>query len=163
VFLQREAERGELEKKHENNQQARDILEKYYVEFNRLRQNGFIGQLGQQRLILGRRLEDLKQARLLPFLNYKISGWRDYPLDKLPADFKVSEFTIELRLGLLHEGELLRFLDLLDGSEVPGLFNVKSCRLNQAKNTGPEINLYADCIALWYTVDVDKAKATVKP
>jgi len=162
---QREHERQELENKHAQNAQAKEILEQYFVAFEQLQQRNFIGEAQQQRLTLGLYLERLKQRKTVPNLDYKIHEQRVYTPDNLslPKDFQVYETSVDLRLDLLHEGELLEFISLLENQEMPGLLNVVSCALAQATSQTAEINLHTDCMALWYTVTVNREQEAAPP
>jgi hypothetical protein len=68
---------------------------------------------------------------------------------------------MKIRLPLLHEGDLLRFLDTLKRQQV-GLFLVDQCALDRVNQAGGspryQPNLVAECTLTWITLPEDGGK-----
>jgi hypothetical protein len=72
--------------------------------------------------------------------------------------------SLRLRLSLVHEGELVQFLEQLQAT-APGLMWVRYCTLESRERQGRSrfspntANLDADCLVTWFTVRTQAATA----
>ena len=133
------------------------IIENAYPEFVRLFNGGILGH--ELRLSW---IEALRRADAtigLPALDYRINSQTVYeppfPVNLGAFDIRVSE--MNLSVGLLHEGDLIKLLSALD-TNADGLYSVSRCeavRVNEfdvQDRTQP--NIKADCVLEWFTVEL---------
>ncbi len=77
------------------------------------------------------------------------------------AGIELRQSVMKIRLPLLHEGDLLRFLDTLKRQQV-GLFLVNQCVLDRINQSGGspryQPNLTAECTLTWLTLSEDSGK-----
>lgn len=131
------------------------LIEAYLPKYRALREQGIIGD--EQRLSWVEALGDASARIKLPSLSYEISPRRPYAPD-LPLDtgaFQVYASEMNLRIGLLHEGDLPALLQMLDRNAT-GLYSVSECRLSRNADTfrlAPMAeNVTAQCTLRWYTI-----------
>ncbi|MBI2801204.1 MAG: hypothetical protein HYX63_13155 [Gammaproteobacteria bacterium] len=132
------------------------VIAERYPRFVELYARGVIGD--EHRLSWIETLRRVSQRIGLPSLDYKLDAQRLYtppnPLDSGPFDIRVSE--MHLTLGLLHEGDLVRFVSDLE-HDAEGLFHLERCDFTRAE-TRPETaasgaaRLTAACVLKWYTL-----------
>ena len=139
--------------------EEKNTIARYLGDYRRLRQEGFIGT--------ERRIDWLdaltaanRHARLLG-TEYSIDAQQPYPGELHESvRMQLRQSSMKLRLALLHEGDLARFLDHL-ASQHAGLFSVNDCDLqrisrpDQGADTaapGDQPNLQAECRLVWYTL-----------
>jgi hypothetical protein len=138
-------------------QQLREMINRFQV----LTARGIIGP--EQRLdwveILGR----IKGARRIPRIDYDFAPQRPVTADILPSDkvpgFRFMASQMRLSMRLLHEGDLLGFIDDLRRT-APALIQIRSCSIDRiSPNTveRPADNLLtSECILEWITVKEEK-------
>ena len=137
-------------------EQERAIAD-YYPRFVALYRQGVIGD--EHRLSWVEALRGAGSALALPELSYEIGAQTlyapDFPLDNGPFDVRVSEMA--LSLGLVHEGDLMRLLGMLE-ARAEGLFSVRACQLvrvsRAASAVGVGANLRAECTLDWFTLEL---------
>lgn len=131
------------------------IIAEHYPAFVELRRRGVIGK--EHRLSW---VETLNEAgKALPELSYRIDAQAPFvpgfPVGLGAFDINASE--MQLSLGLLHEGDLVRLLDDLNRN-ARGLYSVASCELARDEFGSvldpAAANLRAECLLEWYTVDL---------
>ncbi len=133
------------------------IIEEFYPEFVRLYRAGLLG--AEQRLSWLETLRGAGQAIKIPELNYKLDAQRemqvDYTLSLGGYSLYVSAMT--LSLGLLHEGDLLQLLNILD-RDARGQYTIRDCNFRRAATEfelDPQrANVRADCTLEWLTLDL---------
>ena len=153
----------ELEQQQQQLQDARSRLQKsgdekekivrYIDRYRYLQQLGFIGDEQRINWIDGLRLAN--QQMQLFGVDYQIGTQESYPyaneLD--PGQLVLHQSVMKISFGLLHEGDLMRFITTLSG-ERAGIFSVRQCLITRA-DTGGSIryqpNLHADCQLSWIT------------
>ena len=129
--------------------------------FNELRAAGIIGE--EQRLEWVERIKAIKAARRLYDVQYEISPQHVIDAAVAPGasgSFDFFSSNMRLRMPLLHEEDLVRFLDDLQGS-VRAYVRPESCSVervgrSQAEETGAQLK--AQCVLDWITVRERKAK-----
>jgi len=128
----------------------RRYVDRYHERYRQFHALGFVGQESRLEWIHALRVatEDLT----LPSLSYAIAPQLDViaPVQAVLAgdDIAINVSRLELEMGLVHELDLLRFIDGLERS-APGLMRVQGCRLDwQQQPDVPlkvEANLQAGC------------------
>lgn len=135
-------------------------IEKHYPMFVELYKRGVIGD--EHRLSWVEALRGAASELGLPALSYEVEAQKiyapDYPLNTGAFDVRVSR--MDLTLGLLHEGDLDRLLQLI-GRRAEGLFSVRECTMSRAPTgagglAGPHLN--AECVLEWYTLELRGSK-----
>ena len=137
------------------------IIRDFYPEFVRLYNEGLVGQ--ERRLSWIETLRAAGDAIGVPAIGYKIEARHavvpDFPLDL--ASYSLDASTMKLTLGLLHEGDLLQLLQMLE-RDARGHFTVRECALSRAREelTGDPTaaNINADCTLEWLTLNLSSGK-----
>lgn len=148
---------------HNSLTDARDDQENmaaYSDEYALLQQYNIIGD--DRRLDWIEGLKNLRQQNLVADFRYTIVPQRLYtpqpPIDSGNFDIRYSE--MNLSFNLLHEGQLLEFLDALR-NRVKGWYQLEGCTLlrTASANEGEEVatpnaltNLTAECKGGWITL-----------
>lgn len=131
-------------------------IKKYYPRFLELYHGGIIGH--EERLNWIEVLRDAGERLRIPSLSYEIRSQAvhapSFPLDLGRYQLFSSQMTLSLQS--LHEGDLLRVLQLLD-AKAQGLYSMQSCRMNkvtQAVDTGSAdtANVSIQCVLNWFTI-----------
>jgi hypothetical protein len=123
--------------------------------FNSLQQRGVIGE--EQRLEWVELLGGIRDNRRLPDLQYEIEPQR--PLPAAPGSssgFSFFASSMKVQLRLLHEEDLLRFLDDLR-RQARALIRIDSCNLSRLPRgsdteSGASAQLQAECEIDWITL-----------
>ncbi len=128
----------------------RRLVDRYHRRYNALRDLGFVGE--ERRLDWLETLRVTTEDLVLPRVNYAIEPQLQViaPTDSILADGQVQIRLSHLRLemGLLHEVDLLRFIDQIQ-EQAPGLIKIDACSLIR-NNVGSvlkanQVNLQATC------------------
>ena len=132
-----------------------DIIATYLPRYSSLEEEGIIGR--ERRLDWIDVLRETARKVQLPNLEYALDAQRPFDVG---VDLKVGEYgvyasTMNLNLGLLHEGDLVRFFALFRDS-APGLFGVTECDLERRSETpsnNPQArNVTASCELKFITI-----------
>lgn len=133
------------------------IIEQFYPEFVRLFRAGLLGQ--ERRLSWLETLRAAGEAIKIPELTYKLDAQREMQPDYYMSlgSYGVYVSAMNLSLGLLHEGDLLRLLNSLERDAL-GQYSVRDCAFRASGGelvieTG-KANIHADCTLEWLTVDL---------
>jgi hypothetical protein len=140
----------------------REAILRYLPAYQRLHQQGFVGT--EQRINW---LEGLRTANRLAGLfgvTYQLEPQK--PFTVVGADNPISQHLrqsqMKLTLGLVHEGDLMRFFRALAAQQT-GLFMLTGCALDRAGgNDAPaprQANLSAACELSWLTIEPGKDKS----
>jgi hypothetical protein len=131
-------------------------IKKYYPRFLELYHGGVIGR--EERLNWIETLRDAGERLRIPSLNYEISsqGVHAPAFPVTLGRYQLYGSAMTLNLQALHEGDLLRLLQLLD-TRAAGHYSLQSCRigkLGQALNTltAERPNLGVQCELTWFTI-----------
>lgn len=127
------------------------------ARFNDLSGRGVIGE--EQRLDWIEQVRRIKEARKLLDVNYEIAPQQTLDTGILPGSSGSYTFftsTMQLRMKLLHEDDLLNFLSDLRGT-ARAYLRVRRCDVERlprssADNRGIPPQLGADCIIDWVTI-----------
>lgn len=118
------------------------------------------GHIGpERRLDWMERIAEVRQARRLFEFRYEFAPQRalgELPQGKVADGFEFMASAMKLQMPLLHEDDLLGFLDDL-ARTVPALLQVRECRIGRlaqgaASIAGPAPRLTADCSIDWITL-----------
>jgi hypothetical protein len=132
----------------------KQLIVRYLGDYRRLEKMGFVGEEQRINWLDGLRLAN-QQAQLFG-VNYLVSAQHPYPhaseLD--PGQLVLRESLMRISFRLLHEGDLMRFLETLAKQGV-GVFAVNQCILSRISTGGTirfQPNLNAECELAWITV-----------
>lgn len=138
-------------------QELRDKITRYEI----LKQRGIVG--AEQRLDWIELINRIKTTRRIPKLDYDFAPQRKIDAALLPegaeaGGMRLMSSQMHLRLSLLHEGELLGFLDDLR-TTAPALIQVRACTLTRSlpdpadsAQHGIRPQLKAECTVEWITL-----------
>jgi hypothetical protein len=150
----------EARERHERSGLERQAIQEYLPGYRSLQQEGLVGEEQRIEWIESLRAAN-KQAGLFG-VAYQIEARKPFSLaglDSVAAQY-VHQTPMKLSFGVVHEGDLMRFLETL-GTQKSGLFLIKRCaisRLARNDNPGPrQANLNAECDLAWLTIDPPKA------
>lgn len=132
-------------------QQDEARIRQGFEHFNELASRKVIGP--ERRLDWIRAINDTARQLELPAPVYRIAPQIQLKSDGAPSDFELMSSTMQLELQLLHEGDLLRFLDAL--GQTPGaLASDRECRLERPADNTIERpwTLRAHCELDWITL-----------
>lgn len=136
------------------------IIVRYLGDFRRLQRIGFVGD--EQRINWLDALRIANQETGLFGVDYQIGAQTRYDqaneLD--PGSLALMQSVMKLRFRLLHEEDLLRFLDALS-RQGAGIFSVDQCdvqRIGAAEVVRFQPNLTAQCELSWITAKASTAK-----
>jgi hypothetical protein len=137
----------------------KNTIVQYVDKYRDLEKSGFAGE--EQRINWLDALRNANTKAELFGVNYQIGVQHPYPYASEfdSGAITLQESTMELDMRLLHEGDLLRFLDALRAQQV-GLFHVKECTLLRTDRTDTLRNqpyLSAKCDLVWITARPGKA------
>lgn len=152
-----EAERQELASIEQERRELisrREAREEFSATYRQLAASTIVG--ADQRLQWVQALRSSAASLGLPYLRYTTGPQEVFSAPWLVAGISAPVFDspMDLQLGLVHEVDLLRLLDKL--AESPGLFHVRSCKLERLeRNTAAEsnqANLNGSCQLAWFSI-----------
>lgn len=130
--------------------------------FETLRSRGYIG--AERRLDWIEAIARIKAARNIDKLDYDFSPQRPVDANILPGGasaggFEIMSSQMQMRVQLLHEGELLALLEDLRGA-VQAMVQVRACTLERlapdSADRGNNAQLKAECTLEWITLKETK-------
>lgn len=131
----------------------RDTIVKYADRYRELERLGFAGE--EQRINWLDALRNANGSTGLFGISYQIGVQRPHAraaeLD--PGGMAIYESIMELNMSLLHEVDLLRFLDSLRAQQA-GLFQIRDCSLSRTERSETlrnEAHIVAKCNLAWLT------------
>lgn len=132
----------------------KDVIVRYLDSYQYLQRLGFVGD--EQRLNWLEALRLSNQQAQLFGIQYQIGAQQAYPyaaeLD--PGQLALHQSLMKLNFRLLHEGDLMKFLDTL-AAQRAGFFSVNQCLINRLNPDGSarvQPNLGAECEIAWITL-----------
>lgn len=151
----------EARQRHEHSGLERQAIMEYLPAYRSLEQEGLVGK--EQRIEWIESLRTANKQAGLFGVAYQIEARKPFSmtgLDGTAAQY-VHQTQMKLSFGLVHEGDLMRFLDTLS-LQKSGLYLLKRCavgRLARNDNPGPrQANLNAECDLAWLTIEPPEAK-----
>ncbi|MHB1237363.1 MAG: hypothetical protein ACYCY7_07355 [Gallionella sp.] len=133
----------------------RENLSVYSAEYGALEEQNIIGD--DHRLDWMEDLEKLRRQNLVVDFRFNIAPQKIYaPQPAIDSgNFNIHYSEMKLQFDLLHEGQLLKFLDALR-SQIKGQYLLEGCKLQRSEtvvNAGmPMINIKAECSGGWITL-----------
>jgi hypothetical protein len=152
----------EARNRYQRSGEEREIILRYLPVYQQLQQQGFVGAERRINWLEGLRMANAEAG--LFGVNYQLHPQEPFPLaDKSsPIAPRVLHSQMNLSMGLVHEGDLMRFLRALSAQQA-GLFTLTSCSLErngQDSTPSPrQANLTAQCNLSWITVSQDEGKS----
>lgn len=151
-----EAQLKEARSRFQRSGEERDLIVRFLPAFEELRKHGLIGP--EERINWLEALRTANHQAQMFGAEYQISTQQSYPYaQELNATrLGMAQSLMKLNLRLVHEGELMRFFELLEQQNV-GAFDINQCVL-QRVNNGTELgaaqpNVRAECELAWITMN----------
>ena len=143
------------------------LTERYYRRYKEFQDLGFVGR--ERRLDWVQTIRASAKSLDLPSVSYSVEPQLQLiqPVRSESPNAKIQIFgsQLELKIGLIHELDLLRFFDRLEG-EAPGLMRVDRCDLARQREPSEPLvaatNILASCSMKMFSVitsDVGAAEA----
>jgi len=163
---------GGVESQYSRLQETLEVVNNLYLKkFNQLKSDGFLINgtrltLQEQYLKTSNELRTIlsqlplfKQASDYDFSDqkrYTIPGYQE-------SEFKIYKREINLKLGVLHEGDVLKSIETIEFQKLAGIFNLQNCDIKRNRD---DINIKdvskpyfsANCVLAWYVSLIDKGK-----
>jgi hypothetical protein len=154
ALLQQQNQLHDARSRLQKSGDEKDIIVRYLSGYEYLQRLGFAGPEQRINWLDGLRLTN-QQAQLFG-VDYQIGTQQAYPyaneLD--PGQLTLHQSVMKITLGLLHEGDLMRFLGTLAKLDA-GVFSVNECTIERQDFGGSirfQSNLRAQCELAWITV-----------
>ncbi|OHC67776.1 MAG: hypothetical protein A2045_07665 [Rhodocyclales bacterium GWA2_65_20] len=154
VLAQRDDIQARLARANEETAEIRQKIGRY----QEIEARGHLGQ--EHRLEWVERIAQIKNARRLIDIQYELSPQKPVDAALLPnggtaGGYEFMASTMKLQIQLLHEDDLLGFLNDLNGS-VQAFLHVRGCHVERAAKSGAErgiaAQLKAECTIDWITL-----------
>jgi len=147
--------------RYQRSGEERETILRYLPAYQQLEKEGFVGS--EQRINW---LESLRLANGQTGLfgvSYQLDAKKPFALtaksNSMPQQLQHSQ--MKLSFGLVHEGDLMRFLRALEAQQT-GIFILNGCQLDRfGRSDTPaprQANLNAQCDLSWLTIDPGKGK-----
>jgi hypothetical protein len=161
--VQRQAQAAALEDarvRFQRSGEEREALLRYLPAYQQLERDGFVGS--EQRIDWIESLRAANKQAGLFGVSYQMDVRKPFDLvghvNAMSPQLRHSE--AKLTFGLMHEGDLMRFLDMLEGQHT-GMFMVTACSIDRTgfpETPAPrQANLNAQCNVSWLTIEPRKA------
>lgn len=152
------------------------VNQDYLTTFNQLKQEGFFLHetpltVKEQRLKMHQEINTFfsrSDEKLFPSGEYTLSELKPYipmsepeqPIFRIEPAFKTYENSLILKLGLLHEEDVLKLVKGIEFQSFAGLFNLQSCDIKRLQEQIDVKNIskpyfQANCVLVWYTSRVE--------
>lgn len=138
------------------------IARQYYTPFLDLYNRGVFGK--EHRLNWIEVLHESSERIQLPSLTYSIDAQKEYG-QEIPVNFgnfKLYSSTMKINLKMLHEGDLLNFIDDLN-AHAEGMFTISECSMSRLSDVlvkqHDATNITAYCELQW--LNIHKSDGTV--
>ncbi|MGB1799523.1 MAG: hypothetical protein ACPHLK_01695 [Gammaproteobacteria bacterium] len=137
--------------------QEEKVLRENYPKFVALYNQGIIGQ--ERRLNWIESLRKAGEVIGLPSLSYSIKSQEgyvpEYPINY--SSYALYRSSMELNLGLLHEGDLFKFIDYIN-KNADGIYTISECDFKKGANEVSyekgKANVSVTCLLYWITIDL---------
>ena len=134
----------------------KELINRYLDDYRRLQKQGFIGTEPRINWLDGLRVAN-QQAELFG-VEYQIGAQQPYAraAQYNPGNIAIQQSLMKLNFRLLHEGDLMRFFNILSTKNV-GLFHLNQCKLERLDGNPTTVrfqaNLRAECNLTWITLN----------
>lgn len=139
--------------------EERNAILKYLPAYRKLQSEGLIG--AEQRIEWIEALRAANKQAGLFGVNYQLEARKPFTLlgQGNPASQFLQQSQMKLSFGLVHEGDLMRFLEML-ATQQSGMFFIRSCIIDRPVRIDTpaprQPNLNAQCELSWLTIDPAK-------
>lgn len=157
LFTQISANQGAMHEDYDALIYRRRLVDRYHRRYEQFYEVGFVGR--ESRLDWVETLRETSVDLILPRVSYAIEPQLKVvaPVESIMAgeDIQIHLSRLALEAGLVHELDLLRFIDELQRN-APGLIKVDRCDLtwqaDRAEKLSAGANILADCSILIFSV-----------
>lgn len=134
----------------------KDKILRYRAAYLALQQGGFVGE--EQRINWVDALRAASLSLKMFGVNYQIEAQQPYqsPAVSDAGQYRVHQSLMKISLGLLHEEDIMRFLNALDEQRA-GIFSLRECSVRRQgagkfEHARVQPNLQADCSLAWLSI-----------
>lgn len=150
-MTQAQVQRNDASNKRRQAENDKQEIQDYQPRFVTLRERGFVGE--ERRLDWIEHIQHIRESRKLLPITYEISARQVFQVgpEVTLGNLELRGSKMKLQMGLLHEGDLLNFLDDLKDK---GFYTVQECKVKRA-GAEPEsahLPLAAECVIYWLTL-----------
>ena len=143
----------EARTRYQRSGDEKGTIVRYLEGYEKLQREGIVGEERRINWIDGLRVANI-QSELFG-VDYQIGVQQPYAGGGSSNGIELRQSVMKVRVPLLHEGDLLRFLEVLDSQRV-GLFTVNKCAVERTNQAGGALryqpNLIAECDLTWITL-----------
>ncbi len=166
VFQKQQNLLNQARQKFQSSGLEKETITQYLPIYNDLLASGFVGE--ERRIEWIETLRQIHAQHKLFSIDYSIGLQESYSPSFLPnlGSFRLNRSIMNLKLDMLHEGDLLALLDGLHEQTTP--FIVRDCEIKRpvgavvnAKNMAP--NMQANCEIDWLTLRDPQLSNAVSP
>jgi hypothetical protein len=148
--------------RYQRSGEERETILRYLPAYQQLEKEGFVGT--EQRINWLESLRTANGQAGLFGVSYQLDAKKPFPPigQYNPMSQQVQHSQMKLTFGLVHEGDLMRFLRALEAQQT-GIFVLNGCQLDRGgRGDAPaprQANLSAQCELSWLTIDPGKGKS----
>jgi hypothetical protein len=162
---QQQAQLKEARTRLQRSDEEKNVIVAYLDRYRKLESAGIVGEEQRINWLDGLRLAN-QQADLFG-VNYQIDTQKPYAYaaELNPGQLTISRSGMRLDFRLLHEEDLMRFLNAL-ARQGGGLFAIDQCVMRRIETGGVirfQPNVNAECELSWLTLRVGPTGAPAKP
>ena len=144
----------EASKRYRDSDLEKEMISRYLPKYRALEARGFIGSENRINWIDALRIADQQAGGF--GVQYQLSAQGPYKglLSDDPIASRLRRSTMDIRFGVVHEGQFLSFLNALEAQDA-GMFALRSCSLEPIHKDKPQPrtqNLNARCEIDWVTL-----------
>ncbi len=160
-FIQNKSIFQSISRRYLEVDQEEKLLQDYYPQFVKLYSQGIIGR--EKRLNWIEALRQSGEMAKLPSLNYAIETQEEFTpeFNINYSGYTLYSSSMELNLGLLHEGDFFKLLNYLDKT-ADGTYTITECTFrmngNQIRFEKNYANIIASCLLRWITINIGSGK-----
>jgi len=145
---------ADASKRYRDSDQEKEMIARYLPKYRALEARGFIGSENRISWIDALRIADQQAGGF--GVQYQLSAQGPYKglLSGDPIASRLRRSTMDIRFGVVHEGQFLSFLNALEAQDA-GMFALRSCSLEPIRTEKPQPrtqNLIAQCEIDWVTL-----------
>lgn len=151
-MLQAQSELREVQGKYRAAENEKSEIRDYQPKYVQLVRRGFVGE--ERRLDVIEHVRNIQESRKFLPITYEISPQQALQIDPSmqTGDLELRGSKLVVRMGLLHELDLITFLTDLSGK---GIFSPQACSFKpsvSAKISLLSANLQGECTLYWLTM-----------
>jgi len=155
-LMQQQGQLREARTRLQKSGDEKEVIVQYLGSYQQLQRRGFVGEEQRINWLDGLRLTN-QQADLFG-VDYDITSQKPYPYaaDLNPGPIQLNQSVMKLRFRLLHEEDLMRFLNIL-ARQGAGIYTVDQCMVKRIDTSGViryQPNLAAECELAWITASI---------